>query len=252
MTQRASWILIAGLAGVPGWIAASSAPQPSAAAPSDENTYWLSCAADGAAIEINVVERGKVNQDLYVDRAGLRLWVDNAESLRRIRARLPSVAGPLAQPALGKKLGETGIMPDMIPVCGEEGKKMGSDAMVLLEGGEFTRTGEYYDSTGGGLTILPDGSAQPSHGDKYRVRVSSFYMDKFKVTNEDYCRFLNDRNEGYWTPWNLRIARAGGSSKGKFVPADPSLAKHPVVLVNWYQAKGYAAWAGKRLPTEAE
>ena len=30
--------------------------------------------------------------------------------------------------------------------------------MILLEGGEFTRTGTFHDSSGGGLTIYKDGS----------------------------------------------------------------------------------------------
>ncbi len=153
----------------------------------------------------------------------------------------------LVADAVDEKLRETGVLPDSIPVRGDEGKKLGNEAMVLIATGEFTRTGEFWDSTGGGL------DERPSHGDKYRVRVSSFYIDEFKATNEDYCRFLNDGNDGYWTPWNPRIARSAVSPNvGKFVPADRSLAKNPIVLVNWYQAKGYAAWVGKRLPTEAE
>lgn len=64
---------------------------------------------------------------------------------------------------------------------------------------------------------------KPSRGDKYRVRVSAFYIDKFKVTNEDYCRFLNDGNEAYASPWNPRIVRSAlDPNVGKFVPADRS------------------------------
>jgi formylglycine-generating enzyme required for sulfatase activity len=201
-----------------------------------------------------VVERPTINKDIFVDMIGLRLWVDSAESANRIRALVATPAAALrVKQQLGAKLMDTGVEPDMIPVRGNEGREMGTDGMVRLDGGEFTRSGKFYDSSGGGLTILEDGTAQISHGAKYRVRVSSFYIDKYKVTNEDYCKFLNDGNAGYATPWNLRIGKAvEGRKAGKFVPADNSLAKHPVVLVNWYQAKGYAAWAGKRLPTEAE
>ncbi len=257
MTQRASWILIVWLAGLSGWMAAADAQQPSATPPSKENTYLLSCAADGTAIEINVVERGAVKQNVSVDVAGLRLWVDNAESQRRIRARIadPAAASRLVLASLTAKLRETGIEPDMVPVRGEEGKKMGRDGMVLLEAGEYVRPGVYYDSSGGGFTRLPDGSPKPSHGDKYRVRVSAFYIDKYKVTNEDYCKFLNDSNAGYATPWNPVIVRSTVGwpvPTGQFMPAARAIAKHPVASVNWYQAKGYAAWAGKRLPTEAQ
>jgi len=209
---------------------------------------------NGPQIEVDVVDRSQLNTGIFLDMAGLRLWIDTAESQQRVRN---VVANPASALSVTEKVGAaimaSGVEPDTIPVKGEEGRKSGTEGMILLEGGELTRTGAFYDSSGGGLTILDDGTAQKSGGASYRVRVSPFYIDIFKVTNEDYCRFLNDGNPGYVTPWNTRIARAPlGRNRGKFVPADNSLARNPVVLVNWYQARGYAAWAGKRLPTEAE
>ncbi|MBM3892569.1 MAG: formylglycine-generating enzyme family protein, partial [Verrucomicrobia bacterium] len=220
-------------------------------------TFLLSCPKGDGTIGISAVDRAQVKPNLFVDLAGLRLWVDKAESLQRLRTRVadPAAAYRLVLASLTEKIRETGIEPDTVPVRGDEGKKMGTEGMVLIEGGEFTRTGKFYDSSGGGLTILPDGSVQVSRGEKYRVRVSSFYMDKFKVTNEDYCKFLNDGNAGYWTPWNPCIVRSTTGwpvPVGKFMAASRAIARHHVASVNWYQARGYATWAGKRLPTEAE
>lgn len=202
----------------------------------------------------DVVERATINQKIFVDAFGLRLWADGDGSLKALRVRVATAAGAMVVRAeVARKLMEAGVEPEMIPVRGKAGLKLGTEGMVLLKGGEFTRPGKYFDSSGGGLTVLKDGSVPPHGGAKYRVRVGSFYLDKFKVTNEDYCKFLNDGNAGYATPWNPRIARAvAGRKRGQFVPVDNSQARHPVVLVNWFQAKGYAAWAGKRLPTEAE
>ena len=225
------------------------AESPKSATEPTKQTYLLSCPSGDAAIAIKIVDRANIKQELSVDIAGLRLWVDNAESLHRIHNRISNAAAArrLVADDVDKKLRETGILPDATPVRGEGGIKLGTENMVRIKAGEFTRPGEFWDSSGGGL------NEKPSHGDKYRVKVAAFYIDKFKVTNENYCRFLNDGNESYATPWNLRIARSAlDPNVGKFVVADRSLAKNPVVLVNWYQAKGYATWAGKRLPTEAE
>ncbi len=213
-------------------------------------TLLLSATSGANETLVDVVDRSKINRELHVDMIGLRLWIDTAESVKRLRAHIATPAAALdVKQKLGAKIMETGVEPDVIPVRGKEGTKAGTEGMVLLKDGEYVRRGEYWDASGGGLGE----DDKPFRGDKYRVRVSSFYIDKFKVTNGDYCKFLNDGNANYATPWNLRIARAvSGKNRGKFVPVDNSLSRHPVVLVNWYQAKGYAAWAGKRLPTEAE
>ncbi|MEO2021193.1 MAG: formylglycine-generating enzyme family protein [Pirellulaceae bacterium] len=205
---------------------------------------------NGKQVVIDSVERMKVDNALFVDIAGLRLWSESVETRNRLRMQTTSPAGSLQViNRVATKLLEVGVEPTIIPVRGEAGKKMGTRGMVLLEGGEFTRPGEFWDSSGGGLSK----DQKPSRGARYRVRVSTFHIDKYKVTNEDYCNFLNDGNTGYWTPWNPRITRAiQGKRAGKFVPADNSLLRNPVVLINWYQARGYATWAGKRLPTEAE
>ncbi|MGB0579569.1 MAG: formylglycine-generating enzyme family protein [Limisphaerales bacterium] len=217
-----------------------------------ERTLQLRVAnTGGQKLEVNARPRAEINQKLFVDTTGLRLWIHGAQTLTKIRTWIaqPAFARRLVVEQLDTKLRETGVQPDMIPVRGEEGRKLGTEGMVSLPAGGFIRPGSFWDSTGGG--IGPD--QKPAQGDRYRVRLSAFHIDRYKVTNEEYCRFLNDGNEGYRSPWNLRIGRSIlGKNAGKFVPADPSLAKCPVVLVNWYQARGYAQWAGKRLPTEAE
>jgi len=86
----------------------------------------------------------------------------------------------------------------------------------------------------------------------HMVYVDAFYIDRYPVTNEEYKRFVDatgypvpcydvewaDLYEYNWDPDERT------PPKGK--------EKHPVVLVKWEDAQAYAAWAGKRLPTEAE
>jgi formylglycine-generating enzyme required for sulfatase activity len=63
-------------------------------------------------------------------------------------------------------------------------------------------------------------------------------MDRDEVTNAAYRRCVD---AGGCTPPSSRTAYD-----------DLEKAEHPVLGVSWLQARSYASWAGKRLPTEAE
>ncbi|MDA0283690.1 MAG: SUMF1/EgtB/PvdO family nonheme iron enzyme [Planctomycetota bacterium] len=194
---------------------------------------------------IKVVDRSKVDPKLFVESSGLRLYVESAKCQAFFNA-LPQDTGItlswLVRDLLGRRYAVTGIEPEMIPVIGSAAKELGNEGMVLLKGGEYERSGHYFTSQSAELG--------ERKGDKYKVKVPAIYVDKYKVTNAEYARFLNAGNPGYWnsTSWNQAITR----NEGGGFDVTKGHERLPVVGVNFYQASGYATWAGKRLPTEAE
>lgn len=111
--------------------------------------------------------------------------------------------------------------------------------MVLVPGGNF----RFYTKR--------DTSAQepfiafPQHKDTVTVNLSSFYIDKYPVTNLQWKFFLK---KTYYRPkdtTNYLKHWVNG-----YIPQGQEM--YPVVYINMDDVKAYTDWAKKRLPTEVE
>jgi gamma-glutamyl hercynylcysteine S-oxide synthase len=127
---------------------------------------------------------------------------------------------------------------------------------VLVPGGRFTM----------GTSVEPWAldNERPAH----EVDVAPFFIDATPVTNGQYAEFIADGGydrPSWWTPagWRHRteaglVAPAHWRRDGtawaytRFGVTSGIAPDEPVVHVCFHEAQAYAAWAGKRLPTEAE
>ena len=85
----------------------------------------------------------------------------------------------------------------------------------------------------------------PSHREWERIFMKSFFMDRYPVTNRQYREFI--RATGYQPKDTTNFLKHWVN--GKIPPGEED---YPVIYVTIEDAKAYARWAGKRLPTEVE
>ena len=100
--------------------------------------------------------------------------------------------------------------------------------MVLIPAGEFIM---------GNQEESGRKDERPSHS----VTLDAYYMDQYEVTGKDFEAYMDDQPKVHptITGWYGRKVR-------------PDMTHKPVFGLTWKRCQNYCAWAGKRLPTEAE
>ncbi len=119
-----------------------------------------------------------------------------------------------------------------------------TDDMVFISGGDFffgsteaeiDRTAAMAERFVGKIKSVDRRWFEDERG--HMAHVTPFLMDRFEVTFAEYQAFIKETGHPSLPDWTQALATNG---------------LLPVVGVNWHDATAYAAWAGKRLPTEVE
>jgi iron(II)-dependent oxidoreductase len=149
---------------------------------------------------------------------------------------------------------------------------MGAPAPAQPDGPRpVTTTDREVRLAGGAFTMGTDADpwAYDNERPAHTVELAPFAIDTAPVTNAAYLGFLDDggySDPRWWTDagWKWREEAqlehpefwqrepSGGWTVRRFDRSIPMNADEPVQHVCWYEAAAYAAWAGRRLPTEAE
>lgn len=98
---------------------------------------------------------------------------------------------------------------------------------------------------GASMVLIPSGSftmgsndGLPSERPEHSVTLDSYAIDQYEVSLQLYRRFLQEAQHDAPPTWDDEAAETVGD--------------RPAVGMSWSDATAYCAWAGKRLPTEAE
>ncbi|MFA5393143.1 MAG: SUMF1/EgtB/PvdO family nonheme iron enzyme [Candidatus Ratteibacteria bacterium] len=101
-----------------------------------------------------------------------------------------------------------------------------------------------------GMVLVPAGdyiAGWNENGTSVKLNVPAFFMDKYEISNRQYADFV--RATEHKPPADPRGPKYNIWKNGIY---PNELANHPVVNVSYQDAKEFAEWVGKRLPTKEE
>jgi formylglycine-generating enzyme required for sulfatase activity len=130
-----------------------------------------------------------------------------------------------------------------------------SRRIVILPGREEST--QVLVPAGSFLMGADDDLSEDDEAPIHEVRLDAFYIEETEVTNAQFATFLNREvvDSGPYDSW-IDVADEEAlisiSVLGDGFAVRPGFDRHPVVEVTWNGANAYCAWAGGRLPTEAE
>ncbi|WP_169704121.1 formylglycine-generating enzyme family protein [Candidatus Kuenenia stuttgartensis] len=91
--------------------------------------------------------------------------------------------------------------------------------------------------------------SQPEHV----VYLDAYEIDRYEITNAQYWEFVKYIEETNDHSKCFKDEPIGKDHKPRYWEDEYyNVPDYPVARVDWYDAYAYAAWKGKRLPTEAE
>lgn len=128
----------------------------------------------------------------------------------------------------------------------------GIENMIFVEGGTFVMGSTPWEIDSLSSLYGFPASYLQSESPPHVVTLSSFYMDKYEVTHEDFRKFLIQQPQ--WNKLQIPPELHNGSYLAHWINDEfpMGMEKYPVYNINWYAAVAYCQWIGGRLPTEAE
>ena len=141
------------------------------------------------------------------------------------------------------------------------GKRAIWDAGKDMPGKVATFKARVYADDGQGpadMVMVPAGYFAYQGNYANQTFVNSFKIDKYEVTNDFYCQYLNNADPtGAHYDTNMEIGRFGVSGNYTYT-VKAGRGQYPIRYVSWDDANAFAVWRGSvyggtyRLPTEQE